>query len=1005
MPLLQSRLSFLACVLLLVLGIRCGGAVAELSPLPSPNARFGNAYYFGLMVKVVAPLPDGGFLIGGTFNNVNGVPRAGLARLNADGSLDLGWDAGPAPNADIRGIVIVGSDAYIAGTFSYIGGQERHVLARISLSDGRAVPRWRADVDQPIYAIATDGVDLILAGNQYMGINGALRSGLAKVSLASGAVSPWTNDISTAVEALAVDGDVLYVGSNSLGLKRMSLSSSNSIDPGWGIALDASDGCCSSGFDMALSGSHVYAGGLFRTAGGASRPYLARVSKAPGSVLDATWNPVPDKPVYKILPDDTGVFLAGEFDAVNGVARSRIAEVDLISGATKAWNPGLGATSGYTLAAADGFIYAGFFSGGVNVVHSSVMKVSRAGITDEAFRVFASGPGGSVRSIAHASDGRTYIGGTFMGVNGISINGLARFNSDASLDSSWRPNPDGHVLALALVGSELVVGGTFKHIGGVARNRVAKLPTTGTPLVDALWDPNIEGASAFTSVSHIAVDGANVFLAGSFEQASGNVRKGIAKFPTAGTGSVDISWDPGWAAIADVRALAAGDGALFVGGYFPASNTGQANLVKLSGSSGARDTAWTPVVDGGVIELLLEGPRLYAGGEFSAIGEIVQRNLARLDAFTGAADSLWRPTAQDAVWSMAISNGVLYTANLPRFPSNAGATAAFSASTGNRDLAWSVPSSWITTLQPRGGAVWTGIDAVSGARIGMAAYPETVCGGKANGSSCESASSAASSTCQANVCVAARAARHDFGSDRRPDLIYRNAASGATYIWHMNGTTLGSDQYVTTIDPSWSLVGHGDFNGDGKNDLVWRNNVTGSAYVWYMKDGVYQSDAFLFTVDPIWKIEAVADFNKDGKPDFLFRHQTSGVGFIWYYDNTTPVSDQFLFGIDNSWIVENVGDFDRDGYPDFFFRNTRTGVGFVWYWDGTALGRSNYMFGIDPVWEVVEIADWNLDGNVDLLFRNRDTGLVFVWYTDGTSLQGSDFVTQIDPSWKIAPYR
>jgi hypothetical protein len=249
------------------------------------------------------------------------------------------------------------------------------------------------------------------------------------------------------------------------------------------------------------------------------------------------------------------------------------------------------------------------------------------------------------------------------------------------------------------------------------------------------------------------------------------------------------------------------------------------------------------------------------------------------------------------------------------------------------------------------------------------------------------------------------ARRFEWSSDAHPDIIYRNMSTGATYVWRMVGPAFSSDQYVTTIDPSWNLIGHGDFNGDGKNDMVWRNEATGTAYVWYMNNGVFQSDAFLFTIDPIWKVEAVADFNKDGKPDFLFRHQTSGVGFIWYFNDTTPVSDQFLFGIDNSWIVENVGDFNNDGYPDFFFRNTSSGVGFVWYWNGTALGGSNYMFGIDPVWEVVEIADWNLDGNVDLLFRNRDTGLVFVWYTNGTALQGSDFVTQIDPSWKIAPYR
>ena len=249
------------------------------------------------------------------------------------------------------------------------------------------------------------------------------------------------------------------------------------------------------------------------------------------------------------------------------------------------------------------------------------------------------------------------------------------------------------------------------------------------------------------------------------------------------------------------------------------------------------------------------------------------------------------------------------------------------------------------------------------------------------------------------------AARFDFDSSARPDIVFRNASSGDTFIWRMNGLALQSDLFLANIDPSWRLVGHGDFNGDRKNDVVWRNDATGAAYVWYLNDGVLQSDALLFAIDPVWKIEAIADFNGDGHPDFLFRHQSSGLAFLWYFENTTPIGDRFLFSIDNSWIIENVGDFDNDGFPDFFFRNLGSGVGFVWHWNGDSLGASSYLFSIDPVWQVVQIVDWNGDGEVDLMFRNADTGVVFVWYTNGTSLQGSDFLFQVDPAWEIVPYR
>jgi hypothetical protein len=252
--------------------------------------------------------------------------------------------------------------------------------------------------------------------------------------------------------------------------------------------------------------------------------------------------------------------------------------------------------------------------------------------------------------------------------------------------------------------------------------------------------------------------------------------------------------------------------------------------------------------------------------------------------------------------------------------------------------------------------------------------------------------------------VAAR--RHDFTRDGRPDLLWRHAASGSTYLWRMDGTALAQDQFVANVDGTWFVIGTGDFNGDGHNDIVWRNQSTGQASVWYLVDGAYQSDASPFTADPEWKFVSVADFNNDGKPDFLFRNAVSGLGFVWYFNDTTPVSDQFLYSIAGNWIVENGGDFNGDGYPDFFFRNTdpASGLGFVWLWDGTSLGASYFLFSIDPHWQVVQIADWNRDGFVDLVFRDDRTGLVFVWYTDGASLQGSDFIVQIDPSWELVPH-
>ncbi len=48
----------------------------------------------GSRLTAMALQPDGRILIAGTFTSINGVPRTGIARLNADGSLDTTFDAG-----------------------------------------------------------------------------------------------------------------------------------------------------------------------------------------------------------------------------------------------------------------------------------------------------------------------------------------------------------------------------------------------------------------------------------------------------------------------------------------------------------------------------------------------------------------------------------------------------------------------------------------------------------------------------------------------------------------------------------------------------------------------------------------------------------------------------------------------------------------------------------------------------------------------------------------------
>jgi uncharacterized delta-60 repeat protein len=129
----------------------------------------------------VVGLPDGKALIGGRFRTVNGVPRSGIARLNADGSLDASFD----PGAGIGGSTKRGVNAILAqpdgrivigGQFSQVDGVDRLCLARLEgdgtldktyVSSGRVPGLTATYTTYAVYCLAPAAGGEIWVGGQF----------------------------------------------------------------------------------------------------------------------------------------------------------------------------------------------------------------------------------------------------------------------------------------------------------------------------------------------------------------------------------------------------------------------------------------------------------------------------------------------------------------------------------------------------------------------------------------------------------------------------------------------------------------------------------------------------------------------------------------------------------------------------------------------------------------------------------------------------------------------
>src|SRR4051794_6799679 len=71
-------------------------------------------------VDAMAQQPDGKVLIGGSFAAVNGVPRNRLARLNADGSLDESFNAGPFITDEVQTVAVQPDGKILVGGNSVV---------------------------------------------------------------------------------------------------------------------------------------------------------------------------------------------------------------------------------------------------------------------------------------------------------------------------------------------------------------------------------------------------------------------------------------------------------------------------------------------------------------------------------------------------------------------------------------------------------------------------------------------------------------------------------------------------------------------------------------------------------------------------------------------------------------------------------------------------------------------------------------------------------------------
>ncbi len=368
---------FLSLAALLgILGM--GGPIAISAADGDLDTTFDSSVGANSTVESIAVKPDGKVVIGGTFTSYGFTERQRVAQLNANGSLDTGFD----PNAAVTpgNVLAVATDSdgkvLVGGEVTDLSGPPQQTLARLN-ANGSQDTTFNAGntgfgIGGRIHAIVVQPDGRILVGGYLGSYNGISRNGLYRLN-ADGSL------------------DSSFVGSGTQAIGA----------PVFAISL--------------LPDGKIVVGGEFNTFNGTPRARLARLH--PDGSLDTTFDPQtgPDQAVFAVpVQPDGKIVIAGQFSNYNGVSISRIARVNVDGLLDNAFTPGTGASNHLKTAVlqADGkILITGIFTNYNGMSRSGFARINPDGSPDPS--LISGLVSTQVNALALEAGGKILLGGTF----------------------------------------------------------------------------------------------------------------------------------------------------------------------------------------------------------------------------------------------------------------------------------------------------------------------------------------------------------------------------------------------------------------------------------------------------------------------------------------------------------------------------------------------------------------------------------------------------------------
>jgi Domain of unknown function (DUF5122) beta-propeller len=547
--------------------------------------------------------------VGGQFNFItwftNGnqqvsVQQQRLAAIKPATGEVLSWNPTCAGGFEgVKAIAVTSTAVYVGGDFTQCGTKPRNCIASLSKTDGIA-GTWNPNAQNPttlapvVNALALVG-NVLYAGGDFTTIGARSRARLAALS-ATGfgqADANWQADANDVVTFIVPLGPDLLVGgkftviggsitnnpannqpvqtggANRRGFAQIAQATAAVSDFGPQVSLLKSSAqfgaaaVIATSWALAIQGNDILLAGDFISFGGVNRSRLAAIDLSTGA--PTAWDPGADLSVKALALGRNGLYVGGSFTNIGGQTRPRIALLKYDTGQADSWDPQF-LTGQYVSAIAVGTntVYVGGqFShlGGQDRSQLAELSVTTGDAT-----AWNPQPGGQINALLY-NNGQIYVGGAFFGISGFQQPQYlalltASVDPAKQLVKTFDAKADAQVRALALTSDRLFVGGDFSPISGQARKALAAIDPA-TALETNPLDAGITGQGQL-QVRVVLPLGQAVYLGGQFTGAGGENRGRIASVhPLFGAAS---GWDPG--ADLPINAIARNDSVIVIGGEF-----------------------------------------------------------------------------------------------------------------------------------------------------------------------------------------------------------------------------------------------------------------------------------------------------------------------------------------------------------------------------------------------------------------------------------------------------